>query len=314
MGNRLSLLEYEDSRPVDAERGLAYYKSVDLKFAKSFLSQIAEHMLSDFDINDDREVITWKRYLRTFCDLRDRKDPQNERTLRSTWHPSTLGYIMERADKDIEGGDSDNDQPSVREGKGSDKPADDSTDDDASESSSSDDDESSSSSDEEDDDVSSTNDNLQQGEEETPKDAPIRSSVKKSWDITFTNPIFFGYTKRSAQQHEADAAAVVADLKEKEERAVVRARVSRGALIDEFELSSKNQETNRLNKIHKIENLYSAARTKRETLLQKMSGELPPMSFVAFKVTTSPRSQYYSHLCILFLFLLLFLSIFKMSA
>ena len=293
MGNRLSLLEYEDSRPVDAERGLAFYKTVDLKFAKSFLSQMAENMLSDFDINDDREVITWKRYLRTFCDLRDRKDPENERIRRSIWHPSTVGYVMERANEDIEAGVSDNDQHSQREEKRTDKPADDYTDDDASEISASDDDDGSTNSDEDDDDDDNANEEPEQGRKEAPKDAPIRSSVnsknvlKKSWDSTFTNPIFFGYTTRSALQHETDAAAIVADLKEKEERAVVRARVSRGAVIDGFESSSKNQETNRLNKIRKIENLYNAARTKREGLLQKMSSELPPMSFVAFKVTCS---------------------------
>lgn len=294
MGNRLSLLEYEDSRPVDAESDLAFYKSVDLKFAKSFLSQIAENMLSDFDINDDREVISWKRYLRTFCDLRDRKVPENERIRRDIWHPSTLGYAMEIENEDSGTEFTIYDQISGREEMVSDKPADEYTDDDESENSSSDgDDESDTSDDEIDDEVDddpSIEERSKQDIKEAAKIAPIRSLIngrkilKRSWDSTFTNPIFFGYTMRSALQHEEDAAAIVTDLKEKEERAVVRARLSRGAYIDSFESSSRNQESNRLNKIHKVESMYNAAKAKREALLQKMSSELPPISFVAFKV------------------------------
>ena len=100
-----------------------------------------------------------------------------------------------------------------------------------------------------------------------------------------TSPIFFGYTMRSVVQYEKDIVAEAAQLKEAEERAVVRTKVSRGGLLDTFEATSKNQEANRLKKIAKLEEQYNSARVKREAVLKRMQADLPPLSFRAFRVS-----------------------------
>ena len=67
MGNRLSLLEHEDSYDREVEADLIFYRNAKTKFVKSFFAQIAENMLSDFDIYNDQDTVSWMSYLKLFC-------------------------------------------------------------------------------------------------------------------------------------------------------------------------------------------------------------------------------------------------------
>jgi hypothetical protein len=276
MGNRLSLLEFEDASDVEADAGLVFYRSVKLKFARSFFSQIAENMLSDFDIYNNRDAISWRSYLKIFGAIKEKRDTENEIYMRSTWHSATTGYIMERIEGEIE-----YEADSTNEIKG---PADDYTDDDESDVSDDDDD------DDDDDSDSQEEDGSEAASKKAKKKASVRSKPKerrrKDWNPEMTSPIFFGYSMRSAAEHDEDEKNVQIALKEAEERAVVRTKASRGTLLGSFESASKNQAANRVKKIEKLESQYDTARVKREAMLKKMQKDLPAASFKMFQVSS----------------------------
>lgn len=280
MGNRLSLLEHEDSHDREAEVELAFYRTVNMRFARSFFAQIAENMLSDFDIFNERDTITWRSYLKVFCAVRDKRDTDLETNLRSTWHTATTGYIMTRMEEVAEERIEYDSSKMSGSKMSSEGPSDDHTDDDGSDVDNSDDDDDEDS-DDEDEDEEDDDEESSDGSE-TP---PVKRKPREGWDPQMTSPIFFGYTLRSVTDHEKDLVVEAAKLKEAEERAVVRTKISRGVLLDTFEAASKNQENNRLKKIKKLEDQYNSARVKREAALTRMQADLPPVSFRAFKVS-----------------------------
>ena len=123
------------------------------KFVRSFFAQLAENMLSDFDIYNERDTISWMSYLKIFCAVRDKRDLDLETNKRSVWHPAAAGYIMERTE--VEDAEEHYDEEENRNRvRGRDEPADDHTDDDGSEVSASEDDDDS---DDDGDDVSEEN-------------------------------------------------------------------------------------------------------------------------------------------------------------
>jgi hypothetical protein len=260
MGNRLSLLEYEDDYKKDSNGELAFFRSVKLKVARSFFAQIGENMLSDFDIDNDRETVSWRTYLKIFCAVRDKRDTENDITLRNTWHAATAGYIMELTGgkEEYEDGEVEISLKESRKG-----PADNFTDDEASDVS---DDDAVSEDDSDDEDDSSI------VSDSTTTISPSKRTVRrrKDWNSQMISPVFFGYSLKSIAQHEEEEVKKQADLREAEERAVVRTKESRGTLLDTLESASKNQESNRNKKIQKLEQQYGAARVRREAMLKKM--------------------------------------------
>lgn len=283
MGARLSLLEEEDVVDKEIEEELAFYKVVKMKFASLFFSLISENMLSDFDIYNDRETVSWRTYLNIFCAVRDKRDTELEVYQRSLCHIATTGYIMEQSDAapvyfddedEEEGASSSSKNKQNGKGKGH---ADDYTDDDESDVS------------DEDNSNESDDEDSEEEEEGQSRRSPMTPKMKrrKDWNPHVLSPVFFGYTMKSLKTHEEEEISQRANLKEAEQRAVNRVKASRMTLLDTFQSASKNQENNRVKKITHLEEQYLAARTKREANLKKMQIDLPPNSFRDYKVSSA---------------------------
>jgi hypothetical protein len=221
MGNRLSLLEYEDDYKRKSEVELAFFRSVKLKVARSFFAQIGENMLSDFDIDNDRETVSWRTYLKTFCAVRDKRHTENDIILRNTWHTATAGYVMEvtGGKEEYEDGEVETSIKESRKG-----PADNYTDDESSDVS---------------DNEVSEDDSDDEDESSIASDSfstisPSKRTVRrrKDWNSQMISPVFFGYSLKSVAQHEEEELKKQSALREAEERAVVRTKESRGTLLD----------------------------------------------------------------------------------
>ena len=284
MGNRLSLLEHEESDGKRAATELAFYRTLKLKNAKSLLTQIAENMVSDFDIYNDEDSVSWGSFLKIICALRDSNDTDLDAHSRSKWHSATSGYMMERL---ISEGEEDDDDPELEFNSNcSTRLADYHTDDDEFPVSAKND--------------SNETDDMNQGKndcwDKSRDEGVTRNSgslVKASlaiqrrnedWNSEILSPIFFGFSTKSIKQYKETSGVEASELKKAEERAVVRTKMSRADLLDGFQTASKNQDRIRLRKILQLEELYNVARVKRETILKRMQTELPQASFKAFKV------------------------------
>ena len=289
MGNRLSLLGHEESDEKHAATVLAFYRTLKLKNAKSLHAQIAENMLSDFDIYNDEDSVSWGSFLKMICAIRDITEIDLDTHSRSKWHSATSGYMMERVISEVE---EDDDDPELEcNTNGIARLADYHTDDDESS-------------------VSTKNDgnkidDVNEGkndcwdksgdEEEMAEDEEqnggslVESSLaikrrNKDWNSEIISPIFFGFTTKSMKQHRESSVVEASELKKAEERAVVRTKMSRVDLLDGLQSASKNQDRIRLRKILQLEEIYNVARVKREAMLKRMQTELPQASFKAFKV------------------------------
>ena len=281
MGNRLSLLGHEESDEKHVATVLAFYRTLKLKNAKSLHAQIAENMLSDFDIYNDEDSVSWGSFLKMICAIRDIKEVDLDTHSRSKWHSATSGYMMERVISEVEEED---DDPELESNTNSiTRLADYHTDDDESSVSTN-------KIDKMDEgkndcgDKSRDEEEMAEDEEQNGGSLVAIKRRNKDWNSEIINPIFFGFTAKSMKQHRESSVVEASELKKAEERAVVRTKMSRVDLLDGLQSASKNQDRIRLRKILQLEEIYNVARVKREAKLKRMQTELPQASFKAFKV------------------------------
>ena len=105
MGHRLSVMDYEGDRDdPETEASLAFFRVLKLKWAKYLMAKIAAGLTSDLDIYNDRELVSWRLYLKIFSDIRQKMDEDTENEKRKLYHPACRGFIMTRIDvpRDLE--------------------------------------------------------------------------------------------------------------------------------------------------------------------------------------------------------------------
>lgn len=105
MGHRLSVMDHEgDKEDPETEASLAFFRGLKLKWTKYMMAKIAAGLTSDLDIYNDRELISWRLYLKIFSDIRQKMDEDNENEKRNLYHPACRGFIMTRINvpKDLE--------------------------------------------------------------------------------------------------------------------------------------------------------------------------------------------------------------------
>ena len=290
MGNRLSLLEFYDIEDPSVDVELKFFRSLKLKWTKMFFARVAENMLSDFDINNEREMVSWKDFFRIFSEIKQQRDIDIDQKRRMMWHPAASGYMMNR-DESV--------QELIKsiEAKKEKRPPDDWTDDDASDFDESEEDE------EDDDEAedepegghkrpkstysreSGVSQSVASSEEDAASSSVARKkSVNPKLDCEIINPIFFGYSTDTVKEFEKKKAAEAENLKIAEERAVKRTKEARNTVLDGFEVSMKNQANVRLKKMAKLEQKYEASKAHKEKDLLVNKGELPPAAFRMFQV------------------------------
>ena len=138
MGHRFSVIDYEevqDGSDMEFEASVKFFRTLKLKWAKYLMAKLAAGMLSDIDIYNDRELVSWRVYLKAFSDIRQRIGEDTENEKRKMYHPACRGYILTKVDVPVE------EQVEAQEDDGDQGPADDYTEDAASVYSDDDDDE-----------------------------------------------------------------------------------------------------------------------------------------------------------------------------
>ena len=183
MGHRFSVIEYEgDVEDPDFEASVAFFRTMKLKWAKYLMAKLAAGMLNDIDIYNERELVSWRVYLKIFSDIRQKIDEDVENEKRKMYHPACRGFIMNpiNVPKDFEVETTDN---------GDRGPNDDYTEDAASEYSDDDDDEEDSdeeesSSDEEESSEEDETDDEDEDEGEGKGEGGSKGSKKKKRSLT----------------------------------------------------------------------------------------------------------------------------------
>jgi hypothetical protein len=71
-----------------------FFRSLDISVIELITNQllIAKELLVD----NNQLLIEWAEFFDLFCKLRDSAAQQSVNTIRSKWHPATLGYTMEK--------------------------------------------------------------------------------------------------------------------------------------------------------------------------------------------------------------------------
>jgi hypothetical protein len=299
MGNQLSTDESYTDPDLQGRGDVSFFRSLDVKWINYFFAKVncADHggsransITARFDLGDGSQVLTWREYFAILSDIRDRMAKEKDRESRQSWHPSTLGYIMERRDardgeteSTTESKDADVVQESeiggvsMDDGYTDDEPSDDEaneeppSDDEANESNGS---------------VGSR----EQGDkaEQSAKDGTIEETVvsnpsrakaearakiktesngsdkqattqlvaavgrwdqqegyKKGWNPHVTNPIFFGFSHKTVEEHDTCVAQERMHSKQREQRAIATAKSSRLAMLDVLEKAIQSQASSR---------------------------------------------------------------------
>ena len=99
------MIEYEgDTEDPEFEASVAFFRTMKLKWAKYLMAKLAAGMLNDIDIYNERELVSWRVYLKIFSDIRQKIDEDVENEKRKMYHPACRGFIMNLIDvpKDFE--------------------------------------------------------------------------------------------------------------------------------------------------------------------------------------------------------------------
>jgi predicted NACHT family NTPase len=316
MGNSLNFAEYVESEGPGEE--VSFFRLLKLKQLRSVFAQLQEARISDFDVNNVDETISWRTYFHLFSTIKEKFDKDAELHTRSQWHTATMGYemtVQERVDEVVE------ETGAVSTVK-DDWTDDDLSDDDAGDggaehsmSSQAETEKNNSLMKPSNKDVTrrfsvqdesgergesnsaggsgSYSYSRREGESSTyssssvsikkPKPNMVKS---KNWDPMYTSPIFFGYSSyKTAEKMEVQA---VENERNKiaEERAIATAQESRVLFIDEFEKAVKNQESVRVKKIFDLETKYNTAHERAIQDYDRSERDLPELAFKTWKVCT----------------------------
>lgn len=253
MGN---FLNYADHLESDGPgQSIDFFQKLNLKQVKCFFAKLQESMLSDFELGNVTEEVTWRQYFQIFSEIKERVDVEKNVTIRQHWHPATCGYEMMR-NNEVELLE----EPIDAEGK-----PDSYTDDELSDS--------------DDGDSSSVKDAVV-----APTDEAKKRKIPDHLNPSLVNPIFFGYSNLTTVTKEKEVQAKKLELETAENRAISNAKMSRSQILDGFEKSIRSQETVRLRKISDLEAKYATSEKKRNEEYERNEKELPAIAFKLFKV------------------------------
>jgi len=268
---------------------VAFFQAMNVRWLNVFITKIKDTKKSEFSLANTEETLKWSDYFRIFIDIKDSMGSESTFKERSNWHPATVGYAMTKRSPQAEGSDDSGEYTPVKSGK---MPADDYTDDDPSEIGQ----EEFDGDDGDDQSAGWRPDSPDSGEPSSRKQPPQRPASGRSRDAPklprhmdshFTNPMFFGYSTETVQDQEKVIAAERAHLRNRESRAIERARATRSVAIDALERTTQGQANLRLDKIKKLEEKYEAARAKREVELERNERELLDSAFAIYEVNTA---------------------------
>jgi hypothetical protein len=285
MGGRLSTIGHYDC-PGPSEN-VELFRTIRPKWVEYFVSKLNENSLSDLDIANQEEMVAWRYYFKSFSEIKDFAERDAEIKKRLTWHPATVGFMMQ-----IEVPPEEEEEPA----KG---PPDDYTEDEASDISESEYDSDGMANGKAaagkgaDEDEGSAEGETEGGDSsQVDEDA---SSVTpfvppKHWNPNHINPIFYGYGTMTIKEYrEAVDETHVATMKS-ERRAVEKAMASRNAALEEFETNIKAKELIRVKKLEEINAAYEVERVRREDELARNKKSLPEMGFKMYKVSSAQNA------------------------
>lgn len=291
MGNTIGSDAVRD--PEGPGKDVAFFQAMNVRWLNVFITKIKDTKKSEFSLANNEETLKWSDYFRIFIDIKDSMGSESTNKERSNWHPATAGYAMTKRSPQEEGSDDSGEYTPVKSGK---VPADDYTDDDPSEIGQEEfdgDDGDDQSAEWRPDSPDSGDPSSRRQPSQRPASARSRDAPRlpRHMDAQFTNPMFFGYTTETVLDQEKVIAAERALLRNRENRAIERARATRSVAIDALERTTQGQANLRLDKIKKLEEKYETARAKREIELERNEKELLASAFAIYERKWEMESQ-----------------------
>jgi hypothetical protein len=285
MGSHLSTT-YHSEDCSGPTKDVSFFHTVRTKWIEYFIAKLNENTLFDLKITNTTEMLNWKDYFYFFNEIKEFSKRDNEIKKRLTWHPATIGYLMQREENVIE-------IPEPIKG-----PPDDYTEDEADSDSDLSDNESTNSS------LSShkIKENggslLDSHEEEEDEEAhPIATTPTKQkfippkhWNSSIINPIYFGYSSMTQKEHQETLENNKTEIEKSERRAVEKAMQSRLIALEEYQTSIIAKEKIRIAKLEEMEAAYEKERLRRDADLARNKKTLPEMGFKMYRVNL-PLSQ-----------------------
>jgi hypothetical protein len=276
MGSRLSTTSYEDCTGPGPNRDLSFFTTVRTKWLEYFIAKLNENSLSDLRITNTSETLSWRDYFRYFNEIKQLSERDAEIKKRLSWHPATLGYLMQR------------DLQTVMEPEEVDLgPTDDYTEDEADSDLS--DEEPETSSEEEDSQDKETSQSHDEQGETAARPAPSASQKKfippKDWNPQIINPIYFGYSQMTQQEHQETVLKNRLEIEKSERRAVDKAMASRSIALEEYETMIVAREKVRATKLEEMTTAYDKERQRRDADLARNKKNLPEMGFKMYRVS-----------------------------
>lgn len=99
MGNRLSTISSTGDLPHSLDSGpvkdVSFFHTIRTKWLEYFIAKLNENTLFDLKITNTSEMLQWKDYFHYFNEIKEFSTRDNEIKKRLTWHPATIGYMME---------------------------------------------------------------------------------------------------------------------------------------------------------------------------------------------------------------------------
>jgi hypothetical protein len=96
MGNSLNFADYED--PEGPGEDVNFFRGLKLKQIKSFFANLQESRISDFDVDNYEEILSWRTYFQQFSSIKEKMDTEAEVNARAQWHTSCAGYEMMKSE------------------------------------------------------------------------------------------------------------------------------------------------------------------------------------------------------------------------
>ena len=267
MGNSIKVGHNHDPPGPGSE--VAFFQSLNVRWLNVFIQRVREISKKEFSLDKPDERLKWSEYFGIFVEIKESMLTEATTKERTTWHPATQGFSMLKLDPNLQCGTDDQESETSSE---QDSVPDDFTEDDPS--------------------VNDDNDLLDDARagqdvvHTKPKPLKLEKDKRSNeWNPIYTNPIYFGYTIETIGEHDKKVANEKARLKERENRAIDKARSSRTIAIDALERSTSAQASARMEKIEKLETKYFANKQKREVELERNERELLADAFAIYEVS-----------------------------
>eukprot|EP01038_Epipyxis_sp_PR26KG_P005892 gene5892-8130_t len=280
MGNKISFSAHLD--PTGPDDSVNFFKALEIRWINSVINRISS--IEPIDLTNHSQILKWIDYNTIFSEIREEIRQEKRFISRKCWHIATLSYAMEKnndeKNKDKECTDDDLDQADsankIYNAESLKLPDDNYTDDDPSE----------------------YGDLIKDSDDELNKNAASdrkksisfkeniiqKKAIDPNWDSSMISPIYFGYnTTLKKSEQDAKIKTQLDFVKMRENRAISKAKVSRGAVIDAFEKTAVSQQVIREKKLQLLQESYQKAKQDMTIEYDSNEKELDEASFLTFK-------------------------------